>query len=160
MIYQFSFEDQATSSSVDTWKTMAGIIAGAAAGHRGRLLSLDVGFADNTPPDLNIAVRVCKTNQDTAGTATDTIAAGSVQKADPNQRDSVMSIGRLYSVEPTTYDNYKPWQMGVNCRGGLMKTWTLDEALSWGPNQTLGILMAPRAAGVMQVTFSGTFEEW
>ena len=161
MIYQFSFSNMATGADEDTFRTMVGIIAGATAGHRGRLLSLDVGLADNTPQDLNMAVRVNTTNQDTAGTPSDTVASANIRKADPNQRDSVMSIGRLYSVaEPTTYDTYVPWEEDMNRRGGMMKVWTLEEAPTWGPDQTLGILIAPRTDAAAQVTISGTFEEY
>ena len=138
---------------------LLGLVAGSTDGHRGRLLQLIVGPADDTPADLNVAIRVNVTNQDTAGTPGTSVTAANIPKADPNQRDSVMTGVRNYSAEPTTYETYSRWQSEFNRRGALMMAWTRDEAPQWGPSKTLGILCAPRSANAASLTITVIWEE-
>ena len=160
MIYSLTVEDVATDSAADTFKTLLALKAANTAGHRGRLLQLCVGPSDDTPADLNLAVRVNKTDNAGNGTGATSVASANIPKADPNQRDSIMTGYRGYATEPTTYDTEAPWKFDLNRRGGLIQNWDDREAPTWGPSETLGILLAPRTAAAANVTITVVWEEF
>ena len=83
MIYSLTVENVSTSAVADTFKTLLGLVAGGTAGDRGKLLALDVMPADDAPADLNVAIKIGVTNQDTAGTPGTSVTAANVPKADP-----------------------------------------------------------------------------
>ncbi len=156
MRYKLSFSNIASGAVADTFKTIAAIIAAATVGHRARLLSLQIGPAGDTPTDVAVAVKLNRTNQATAGTCT-AVTAANMAKADKLSLDCLMSGGRNYTVEPTTYDTEAPFQLDFNLRGGFLKEWVdPNQMICWGPSQTFGLLIAPRTAVAVEV--SGTLE--
>jgi hypothetical protein len=159
VIYSLTAEDVDTGAVADTFTTMLALIAGATAGHRGRLLQLTVTPAGNAPADLNIACQVNKTDQTTAGTPGATTTSANIPRGDPAQRDSIMSGADEYSVEPTNYDTKASWAADFNLRGGLDHAWAPGEGPAWGPSETLGIRLAPRTAAAHAVTVAVLWEE-
>ena len=160
MFYSLTIEDVATGADADTFTTMLALKAANTTGHRGKLRRLVVGPSDDTPADLNLSVQVNKTGNTANGTGTDNVASANLPKADPAQRNSIMTGYYSYDTEPTTYDTEAPWRMDFNRRGGLIENWTHEEAPSWGPDETLGILLAPRTAAAARVTITLIWEEF
>ncbi len=160
MIYSLTVEDVATGVAADTFTTLLALKAAETSGHRGRLLKLCVGPSDNTPADINLSVKVNKTNNTANGAGSSNVASAAIPKTDPAQRNSIMTGYYGYSGEPTTYDTQAPWNMDFNRRGGLIENWDEREAPSWGPNETLGILLAPRTAAAARVTITLIWEEF
>lgn len=155
MRYRLTFNDLALSSSADAFKTLLGIIAANTAGYRGRLYYISIGPSDDAPVDENACVRVNRTNNAGAGTAG---AAPTPAKNDPGSRASIMTAGRDYSGEPTTYETEPLINQDFNLRSGFV-WWKHDpnQMIYFGINQTLGLLVAPRTANARRV--SG-FVEW
>jgi len=157
MIYYFTIDDAVTGAVADDYTTMIGLKAVNTVGHRGRLLQLIIGPADDTPQDLNLGVRVNKTDNTADGTAT-SVASANIPKADDHARNSIMTAYHTYTVEPTTYGTYPLYQTNINRRGGIIQTWDRDGP-TWGPNETLGILLAPRTAAAARVSITLVWEE-
>jgi hypothetical protein len=154
--YKLVFDDQASGAVADTFKTVAALIAADTAGYRCRIRSLQIGPADDTPSDANIAVRLNCTDNAGAGTPGASISGANIPKTDPDSVDSVISGATGYTVEPTTYATQPLWQMDMNVRGGFIKEWDIESAPVVARNTTLGLLIAPRAASAQNV--SGTIE--
>lgn len=154
--YALTFSDVASGAVADTFKTFLGIIAGATAGHRGRLVSLELGPADATAQDINYSARINRTDQSTAGTAG---ASPTPAKVDPNAEASVMTAGRDYSAEPTAFETEPIWEVGLNSRGSFFKEWLPSDAPRWGPSETLALLIAPRTGTAVNLSGTLIWEE-
>jgi len=155
MIFRLPFNDLASGSSADAFKTLAAVIAANTTGHRGRLLAFSIGPADDAPVDENACVRINRTNNAGAGTAG---SSPTLAKNDPGSRASVFTAGRDYSAEPTTYETEPLVNQDFNLRGGYAWKWNGDfkTQIVFGINQTLGLLVAPRTANARR--FSGWIE--
>lgn len=156
--YKMTFDNVATGAVADTFTTLAAIVAADTAGYRARLLSLTIGPADDAPVDKNVAVKLCRVDDVSAGgagTAT-TVSGANMAKADSESAASVISGGHTYTVEPTTYGTYPLWVGAFNARGGLVKHWDREDAPVIQRDQLLGLLAAPRDAAA--ITLSGTME--
>lgn len=164
MLYTLTAQDVATGAVADTFKSMLALLAAATAGHRGRLLKLDIGPSSDAAADRNFGVRVARSNRTTDGTDT-TVTSANLGKCDPHSRDSIMTGGRDYTVEPTTLETEDLWAGDFNGRGGLLQVWDKDEAPSWGDRatgngQSLLVLMAPRTDAADSFTITVTWEEY
>lgn len=159
MRYRLTFNDVALSSSADTFRTLLGIIAANTAGYRGRLYAFAIGPSDDTPVDENACVRVNRTGNSTAGTPA---SSPTPAKTDPNSRASIMTAGRDYaSGEPTTYETEPLINVDFNLRAGFAwKEADPDKMIKFGPNQTLGLLAAPRVAAARKVSGWLEYEEY
>lgn len=158
MRYRLTFNDLALSSSADAFKTLLGIVAANTAGYRGRLCAFVIGHSDDAPVDENACVRINRTSNAGAGTpgATPTPA-----KVDPNSRASIMTAGRDYSAEPTTYETEPLVNVDFNLRAGFAwKESDPDKMIKFGINQTLGLLAAPRTANARRVSGWLEYEEY
>jgi len=156
MRYVVTCEDKATGAVADTYKTFVGVKAANTTGYRLRLRSLFVGPTVDSPVDRNVGVKVARTNNAADGT-------GTAQTPEPksNQlRASVMTAKVDYSAEPTTYDTPPLWAAGMNLRGAILKEWAPEDAPCVGPNETLGVLIAPRSANAERLTVAVEYEEY
>jgi len=165
MLYTLTAQDVATEAVADDTKAMLAIYAGTTAGHRGRLLKLDIGPSNDSAQDLNFAVRVARYDRTGDGTAAATVISANLGKVDPHSRDSIMTGGRDYSVDPSAFETEDLWAAEFNARGGLLQVWDRDEAPSWGDRTTgngqgLAVLMTPRAATAGRFTITATWEEY
>jgi len=158
MRYTLTFTDVPTGVVADTFKTIAAIIAANTTGHRARIRSLQVGPADDAPADLQCAMRLERTNNATAGTPGSSVTAANIAKKDTGALDCLMTGGRNYSAEPTTFETEAQWQLDFNARGGFVKEWEADMAPKFGPNQTLCVRAAPRTTTAVRISGSIEFE--
>lgn len=156
--YKFDFDDVASGAVADTYTTLAALIAADTAGYRARVLSITIGPSDNAPVDKNVAVKLSRIADVSAGgVGTRTAVAGSaVSKADTESVDSTISAGHTYTAEPTTYEGRAVWQGAFNARGGIIKHWDKEDAPVIQRDQLIGLLVAPRDAAAL--TLSGTIE--
>lgn len=153
--YSAVLSNLASGSSADTFKTLLSLKAGSTTGHRGRLISLEIGPADDSPQDLNGAIRINRADQTTDGTST----AQTPAKLDPSAEASVMTGGVNHTAEPTTYETVPLWEVGFNTRGSFFKEWLEADAPRWGPDETLGLLIAPRSNNQITVSATVVWEE-
>lgn len=156
--YTITFNDLASSSSSNAFKTMVSAIVPNTAGLRIRIREIVAGCADDSPGDTTLSGRLMRTTAGASqGTAGSTVAAASVPKADPSGPASIASAGRDYSGEPT-YDSEPLWETEFNSRGGLSKNWGPDDAPVVPANALAGLQIAPRNAAARQVSGTMTFE--
>lgn len=157
MRFAITAEDVATGAVADTFTTLIGLKAANTAGYRARLRSLSVGVSGDAPADRNVAVKIARTDNSGDGTNT----AQTPVKLDAASRASIMTGGVDYTAEPTTYESTPLWAFDFNLRGGVLdKAWDAEDAPVWGPDQTLGILAAPRTANAESLTITAEFEEF
>ena len=154
--YSVALNNWASGAVADTFATAIGLKAADTTGHRGRLRSLFVGPADDAPVDLNVCVKINRADNSIDGTST----AETPAKRDSLSIASVMTGGVNYTVEPTVYETNELWAADFNRRGGILKEWSPEDAPSWGPDQTLGILAAPRTASAATLTITIEWEEY
>lgn len=162
MRYTLTFSDVATGATADTFKTLAALIVADTAGYRCRIRSIAIGPADDTPQDKSVAIklaRIADVSAGGAGTKT-AVAAGNLGKKDPGAADSIISGGRNYTAEPTAYETEPIWQCDVNCRGGLIKEWSAEDAPIATADMLLGLLAAPRDASAKQLSGTIEFEQF
>jgi len=122
-LYTVPFDDVRLSTSADAYKTLVALILAASSGYRIRLRELGIGPADDSPQDESIVVdiaRIASVSGGSAGTAATTIAVGSVAKRDLDMEESPASAKIDYSVEPTTYETYSLFTVGLNQRGTIV----------------------------------------
>lgn len=158
MHYSLIFNDLPTGVVADVFTTLASLIVADTTGHRLRVRSLSIGPADDTPPDVNVAVqlaRIADVSAGTAGTKT-AVTTGNMAKKDPSNVDSIVSGGRAYSVEPTTYETEPLYQEDINAHGGFIKEWGVDDAPVAGQDMLIAVIAAPRTAAAVRL--SGTIE--
>lgn len=162
MRYTLPFDDLASSATINLFKTLASILVADVAGHRCRLLGLDIGPADDTPGDKNAAIsieRVADVSATGSGTAGNTVSAANMPKVDPLGINCLMTGPRDYSSEPI-YAAEPLWIGGLNDRGFLQKFWDEDDAFEFHRDMLCGCLIAPRAAAVIRVSGVLLFETY
>ena len=162
MKFSLPFNDIPSGASADTFKTMATLIVADTAGHRIRVTSISVGPSDDAPADRNVAIhlkRIADRSAGTAGTAGTSIAAASIPKKETASRDTIVTAGLNYSVEPTTYETYPVFEMEINDRGGFIKEFG-DDGPVFERDQMCSLLAAPRAAAASRISGCIEFEEF
>jgi len=148
-----------TGSSAGTYKTMLGLKMANTLGNIARLRKLIVGGAGEAAADVNISVKLDRTNNLADGTST-SFNVANIFKNDPKSVASMVNaIGSTYTVEPTTYDGAVGNLGSFNSRGTIVIEWQRLEGPLWGINQTLGILLAPGAASATKVDLGVEWEE-
>lgn len=162
MFYQLIGDDLPTLAVADDYKTMLSLIVADTAGHRARLRTLTVGFADDSPADNNVGLtieRIADVGGGSPGTLT-AVAVGDIAKVDPGSIDSIVSGGRNYTVEPAAFETEPLWTMGLNDRGGLEKEWTVEEAAKFIvlQDQLLALRSCPRVAVLSRMNVTLGFE--
>lgn len=163
MRYKMPFSDIATGAVADTFTTMATVVSADTTGYRYRVRSIEVGPADDTPSDANVAIRlerVADVSAGSAGSSADTVSAANMPKVDPSSRDSVMTGARAHSVEPSTFETEPLFQLDINVRGGFIKEWALEDAPIAGQDMLIALRAAPRAGSAVRVSGAIEFEEF
>lgn len=163
MKYAVNCDDVATGAVADTFKTLLAIIAADTAGYRARLLKLIVGPSDDTPQDLNVALRLNRVDDVSAGGAGTANSNPTPRPIDSLSRAAVITAGEDYitgGAEPTTYGTVPIWQAEMNRRNTLIQEWVPDEAPVINRDQLLGLLAAPRTAAAARLSVSFEFEEF
>ena len=158
MHYSVTAESIATGAVANTFTTLLGIIAANTAGYRGRLRKLKVTPSGEAAQDVNVLVRLSKTNN--AGAGTCTACTTSIKPKDANSRDSIMTGGKNYTVEPTTVDTPHFSLVAINGRGGWAESWDVTDAPCWGKNETLIVQCAPGTAAAVKVSITAEWEEY
>ena len=144
----------------DTFETLAALIVADTAGHRCRIMSIEVSPADDTPADATLVAKLCRiadVSEGAPGTLT-AVAVGNIGKADPDSFDSIVSGGWAYTVEPETYETEPLWESGMNCRGAIVKYWDRDNAKVFNRDMLAGVLVAARSAVARTVNITIEFE--
>ena len=162
MFFTVDFDDVATSGTINTFKTMAALVAADTAGYRCRLRKLCVGPADDAPADLNVALQLQRVDDVSAGGAGTADSTRTPVPHDSLSRLAVITAGEDYvtgGVEPTPYGN-PLWQIELNRRNSLIVEWGEEEAPVINRDQLLGLLAAPRTAAAANLSGSLTFEEF
>ena len=148
-----------TGSTANAFITLLGLKLPAGTGNRARLRKLVVGGGGVAPQDVQVSLRLRRTNNTTDGTSTP-LNVNTIGKADPNALASVMAaVGTNYSAEPTTYETGTLGIGALNSRGTLVMEWGPDEAPIWGPSQTLGLEAAPGSATATTLDVMAEWEE-
>ena len=160
MYYSLQVAALATSASANAFITMLGLKLANTSGHRARLRKLVVGGGSVAPQDLQVGVRVRRTDNTGDGTST-AVNVNTIASADANQIASrVSAIGKTYTAEPTAYENGVLAGGSLNTRGTLVLEFSADEAPVWGPNKTLGIEAAPGSASAATLDITVEWEEF
>ena len=143
----------ASGAVVGTYASILGLKAGAA--ERGKLKALRIGGGGEAPADVNMSVRVIRTNNDADGTAT----AQTPAEKDSQGPASVMDGKHTYTVEPTTLEGTPLFVGSFNSRGFLRAEWPEGEEPVWGPAQTLLVQVTPGTASATKVDVTVEYEE-
>jgi hypothetical protein len=158
--FKLRVEGLVTGSTANAFTTLLGIKYATTTGHRARLRKLLLGGSGAAPQDVQLSVRMQRTNNTADGTST-AVNVNTIAKADPGSLASnVSAIGKNYSAEPTNYENGILGVGAFNSRGTLIMEWGPDEAPVWGPTQSLGIQVAPGSATATYLEATLEFEEF
>lgn len=159
--FSLPFEDVATGAVADVFKTLAALIVADTQGHRCRVRGLHVGPSDDTALDFNIAVRLSRildVSAGSAGTSTP-VTTALMPKHDPGSVDSLVSGGLNFTGEPSTYEARDLYVNGFNMRGGLInERFDEDEKYVATRDMIIALRFAPRTGTVMRVSGVILFE--
>lgn len=159
--YTMPFEDVATGSTIDLYKTMGAIIVPDTVGNRCRVRGLHAFPSNDTSQDFDIAVRLSRIASRTAGTAgsSSPVTGANMPKHDPGSVASIVTGARNYTSEPTTYETEDLWVGGFNMRGGVInERFDDDEMYRVTQDMLCGVRCAPRAAVALRVSGVIIFE--
>ena len=146
----------ATGAVVGTYKTLLGGKYANTTGHRCRVRKLIVTPGGEAAGDVNVSIRLTKTNNAGDGTSTSVTA----KKADDGSiASNLAAAGKNYTVEPTTVDSQHFWEGALNGRGGIIQEWARGEGPLIGPNQTVLVQGTPGAAAATMVNVTLEIEE-
>jgi hypothetical protein len=160
MKYSTSWSDTASGAVKDTFATIACLTVDDTAGHRIRIRSVAIGPSDDTPGDLNLSVRLGRVADLSAGSAPTggtAVSKANMPKKDTDGPDSIVAGIIAPTGEPTTYETYPGWELGVNTHGTINKEWAPEDAPVIGRDQLVGVLVAPRSTDA-PIKSSGTIE--
>lgn len=158
-VYAIKVEGIATGASANTFKTLLGLKLANTAGHVARLRRLVVGGGGGAAQDLQVSIRLRRTDNNADGTST-AVNVNTIGKHESEQIASVVSaIGKNYTVEPTNYETEMLGGGALNTRGGLVLEWAPGEGPRFGKNQTLGIEGAPGSATAANLEIALEWEE-
>lgn len=157
--YSVTVDQVATGAVANTFAGLVGIKLANTTGHRARLRRLFVGGASGAAQDLQVSIKVQRTNNTTDGTST-AVNVNTIGSERPSSVASVVTaIGETYTVEPTTYENGVVAGGSFNTRGGLLLEWGPGEGPEWGINQTLVVRGAPGSASAANLLVEADWDE-
>lgn len=157
--YSVPFTDLATGTVANTFFTAASVVVAATLGHRARLRSLSVGPSDDAPADQNLALKISRIADLSAGTAGTTTA----QTPNPalSSSPAAQAGGNVnYTAEPTAYESVPLWAIDINTRGSVIMQWSADDAPIAAQDQVLALLAAPRSTTAIRFSGCLVFEEF
>jgi len=159
--YVCSISNVVIGSTPDTFVTMLAIISADTAGHRARLRRLAVAGSMDAPVNGNIAVklnRVSDVSAGGAGTST-AISAANMAKKDSASLATVITGGHTFTVEPTVYDTKPLFEGEFNAIGGKIdEAWSSVDAPTIDRDMLLGVLVSPRVSTVNAAPVTITLE--
>lgn len=159
--YSLPFQDVVTSAVADTFETVAALIVADTVGHRCRVRGFHIGPSDDTALDFNLAVRLSRildVSAGGAGTSTP-VTTALMPKHDPGSVDSLVSGGHTFTGEPTVYEANDLYVGGFNMRGGLInERFDEDEKYVATRDMLIGLRCAPRASTALRVSGVILFE--
>lgn len=149
-----------STATKDLYTTIAALIVADTAGHRCRVVGINIGSDDDTPADRVASVKLARIADVSAGTAgTKTAVTGAnMGKTDPNSVASIITGGRAYTVEPTTYETEPLFSEPFNLRSGFFKEWPENQGKLADQDMLIAVLVAPRTANIAIVTVTIDFE--
>lgn len=155
------FDDVATGTSDNTYKTMGAVLVPNTAGKRCCIREIGVGPADDTPLDYSVGVRLQRFSDQSTGTKT-AITAANLGHLEADAVDGSCTGAHTYTVEPTTMDTSPIWQSGMNARGSLIKTWSgpADACPIAGQADGMALRICPRGTNASKHSGWITFEEY
>lgn len=160
MHYKLNVAGIATGAVANTFISLLGMKLADTVGHRARLRKLVVGGGGDAAQDIQVSLRLRRTDNTTDGTKTD-VNVNTIGQADPASRASVVSaIGKNYTDEPTTFETGTLGLAPLNARATLVQEWGPDEAPCWGPDQTLVLEGAPGTAVAVNLEVTAEWEEY
>ena len=146
----------ATGSVVGTFLGILGIKAANTTGHRARLRSLVVGGAAGAAQDIQVALRLVRSNNTSDGTKTDV----TVTKKDADSLAANLTAAGPYTANPTTLESTFVWEGSINGRGVLVMEWSDDDAPVVQKNQTLLLQGSPGITTAVTLAATMEFEEF
>lgn len=149
-----------SGATKDLYTTIAALIVADTAGHRCRVVGINIGCDDDTPTDRAASVKLARIADVSAGTAgTKTAVTGAnMGKSDPNSVASIVTGGIAYTVEPTAYETEALFAEPFNLRSGFIKEWPENQGKVADRDMLIGVLVAPRTANIVIVTVTIEFE--
>jgi len=155
--YNLKVGQAASGATANTFATIVGLKLADTAGHVARLRRLVVGGSGAAPQDLQVAIRLRRTDNTADGTST-AVNVNTIGKLRGTQIDSrIAAIGKTYTAEPTAFETGSLAGGDINSRGTLVLEWGPGEGPEWGKNQTLCIEAAPGSATAVAL---GVDLEW
>lgn len=159
--FSLPFEDIQTGNVADAYKTVAALTVADTLGHRCRVRGIHAFASDDTPQDHNIAVRlerIADLSGGGAGSST-AVTGADMPKHDPGSVDSIITGGRTYTGEPSTFEPEPLYVGGFNMRGGLInERFDDDEKYVLTRDMLCALRFAPRAAVFLRVSGVIIFE--
>ncbi len=163
--FSLPFEQIATGSTADVYKTMAALIVDDTQGHRIRVRGIHVYPADPNPLAHNIGVHLDRIldlsagSAGTPGTTPDPVAKADMPHHDPGSVDSLVAGERDYTAEPTTFQTESLFVGGFHMNGGLInERFDEDEKYVCTRDMLIALRCAPRAAVTLTVSGVILFE--
>ncbi len=154
--FSISAYDVETGAVVDTFKSLLGLKAADTVGHRARIRSLTAGGAGAAAQDIQVALRLVRSNNTTDGTAT----AVTPEKLDPDSVAANLSGKKDYSAEPTVVASVPVWEGSINARGTLVKEWLPGEGPVVDRDSTMLLQGAPGITTAVPLSVAMEFEEF
>jgi len=157
-LFAVPFNNLDTGAVADTFVTLAAVQAGDTAGYRCRIRRIAAGPSADSPADLNVALKLTRVDDVSAG------GAGTKTAATPTQLDSlsaaaVCSGGIDYTAEPTAYGTVL-WAIEMNLRNSIDIDFPPEDAPICNRDQLIGLLAAPRSANAAELSGVIWFEEF
>jgi len=159
MRYALKIGGLVTGSTANAFLTLVALKFADTAGHRGRLRRLVIGGGGGAPQDVQVSLRMRRTNNAADGTST-AVNVNTIGRADPAQiASNVAAIGKNFSAAPTTFEDQTLGLGALNSRGAICLEWGPDDAPHWGKNQTLAIEAAPGSATAVTLEIALEWDE-
>jgi|GEM_PF-2349561 len=158
-LYHCKVEGIVTGAVANTFTTLLGLKFADTLGHRAKLRKLVIGGGGGAPQDLQVSLRLRKTDITADGTST-AVNVNTIGKADPTAvASNVAAIGKTYTVEPTTMGTDTLGGAAMNTRGGVVLEWPGDDAPTWGRKECLCLEGAPGEAVAAKLEVYACWEE-
>ena len=158
-MFHCKVEGLVTGAVANTFKTILALKFADTLGHRARLRKLIIGGGGGAPQDLQVSLRLRKTDTTADGTST-AVNVNTIGKSDPTTGASnVAAIGKNCTVEPTTMGTDTLGGGAINGRGGLVLEWPGDDAPIWGRKECLCLEAAPGEATAAKLEVYVCWEE-
>lgn len=160
MHYKVNVDGIATGAAANTFLSLLGLKLADTTGHRARLRKLIVGGGGGAAQDIQVSLRLRRTDNATDGTST-AVNVNTIGQADPASRASIVAaIGKNYATEPTVFETGTLGLAALNSRATIVQEWGPDEAPAWEPNQTLVLEGAPGTAVAVNLEVTAEWEEY